>query len=95
MFLYGKKMLVKADGEYLSSSRIVKMYTDDKNHGIKARILCNDDTNNGYEFQSILPSQGTVTQLLCRFYHQGHPLSILRIFDISKFILISSVIKRI
>lgn len=83
-----KRLLVKVDGEYLSSNRIVKMFADDKNHGIKARILCNDDTNNGYGFQSILRSQVTVAQLLRRFYHQRLLLSILRIFDISKFILI-------
>lgn len=79
------------NGEYLPSSRIVKVIADDKNQGIKTCILCNDDTNNGYEFQSILRSQVRVALLFRRFYHQGLPLSILRIFDTFKFISIASV----
>lgn len=44
MFLYGKESLVKVNVEYLSSSRFVKLIADDKNRGIKVRILCNSDT---------------------------------------------------
>lgn len=55
--VWQKKLLVKVDGEYLPSSRIVKVTADDKNHGVKTRIMCNDDTNNGCEFLSILRSQ--------------------------------------
>lgn len=51
------KLLVKVNGEYLPFSRIVKVTADDKNHGVKTRIMCKDNTNNGCEFLSILRSQ--------------------------------------